>query len=282
MFGTQAPFPLPRHSHVAVLHGTDSLFVHGGMQDLIELGDLWKFDLKARSWMQVKTKYGPGPIHGHVGLMALESLLILSGERAGKAVDEFWRFDLYSETWERIVLNGCRPCPRVWAWGAILPVVYKRVRVDPSGKQGQVSPGSAGNCSNYSKPLFVLNFPHNLINVVCSRIVDENKYWWDYDESIVAHPEDDEEEDVGGKGNVASSGGESSRRVSTSLFSDFARFAYPGGEYHPLSESNSVCLSEEEASPRPVKIGEMKEKEKCQNGTGGRSLEIPGLKKIEV
>ncbi|XP_035701191.1 tip elongation aberrant protein 1 isoform X2 [Folsomia candida] len=268
-------FPCPRHSHIAALHNS-SLYIHGGMQDLLELGDLWRFDLKTRLWTQIKTKYGPGPLHGHVGLVALDSLLILAGERGGKAVDEFWRFDFLAETWERIVLNGCRPCPRVWPWGTILPIVYKRVQGTPNENQAnsQTSPGST-----------------------------ENKYWWDYDESMLAHPEDDDEGDDDEEvihhqqqlkvpssssavpnGSSSSSGDEKKNR-SSSLFSDFARFAYNNGDYQALSETNSVCLSEEEASPRPPLSNKSHAQQKlannqCQNGNDAK-LELPGLRKIE-
>jgi hypothetical protein len=178
---SSSSFPSPRHSHTSVLHNNMNLYIHGGMQDLQELQDFWKFDLKTRLWTQIKTKYGPGPLHGHVGLLALESLLLMAGERDGKAVDEFWRFDFLNELWERIVLNGCRPCPRVWAWGTILPMVYKRVQGNPNDG---------------------LNHPHGhdlMQNQVSSPAsTEENKYWWDYDESLADHPEDPEEEEKEG------------------------------------------------------------------------------------
>jgi hypothetical protein len=55
-------------------------------------------------------------------------------------------------------------------------------------------------------------------------------------------------------GHSSSYSSEEQRRrnsLGANLFSEFTRFACNNGDYQALSESNSVCLSEEEASPCP-------------------------------
>lgn len=83
--------PPPRHKHSAVLH-SESMWIFGGMTDLQERQDLWRWDLVAKRWIYIKTKIQPGPLHSHAACKIPSGMLIFGGERNGLLVDEVWRF----------------------------------------------------------------------------------------------------------------------------------------------------------------------------------------------
>lgn len=84
--------PPPRHKHSAILQ-TDSMWIYGGMTDLQERSDLWKWDIPSRTWHCVKSKINPGPLHSHAATKLPSShMLIFGGERNGQAHNDLWKF----------------------------------------------------------------------------------------------------------------------------------------------------------------------------------------------
>lgn len=83
--------PAARHKHSAVLHG-DAMYIYGGMTDLQERNDCWRWDVKNASWSMLKNKPGPGPLHGHAACRLPSCMLIFGGESGGLATNELWRF----------------------------------------------------------------------------------------------------------------------------------------------------------------------------------------------
>ncbi|XP_014242265.1 uncharacterized protein LOC106662584 [Cimex lectularius] len=103
--------PPARHKHSMVIHDS-SIWIFGGMTDLQERSDLWRFDTVRKLWLQVKCKVQPGSLHSHATCKLLSSMLIFGGERAGQANNELWRFHFATETWEKLTLEGLIPQPR--------------------------------------------------------------------------------------------------------------------------------------------------------------------------
>ncbi|XP_044272182.1 uncharacterized protein LOC123016052 [Tribolium madens] len=103
--------PPPRHKHSAVIHD-DSMWVYGGMTDLQERGDLWKWNTQSKSWSFIKTKINPGSLHSHAVCKLPSSMLLFGGERGGHPTNELWKFSFVTETWEKIVTSGAKPQPR--------------------------------------------------------------------------------------------------------------------------------------------------------------------------
>ncbi|XP_014234872.1 tip elongation aberrant protein 1-like isoform X2 [Trichogramma pretiosum] len=103
--------PPARHKHSAVLHG-DFMYIYGGMTDLQERSDCWRWDAKAASWCLLRAKTGPGPLHGHAACRLPSCMLIFGGESGGSATNELWRFHFGTETWERLTFPGPKPQPR--------------------------------------------------------------------------------------------------------------------------------------------------------------------------
>jgi hypothetical protein len=93
-------FPPPRHKHSAVIHD-DAMWIYGGMTDLQERSDLWKWDTVSKTWNIIKTKIGPGPLHSHAICKLPSSMLIFGGERNGHPTNELWKFN-FSKSKDRI------------------------------------------------------------------------------------------------------------------------------------------------------------------------------------
>ncbi|XP_063976000.1 uncharacterized protein LOC135161924 [Diachasmimorpha longicaudata] len=103
--------PAPRHKHSAVLH-CDAMYIYGGMTDLQERNDCWRWDVNASSWYLLRSKPGPGPLHGHAACRLPSCMLIFGGESGGLATNELWRFHFGTEAWERLLVPGPKPQPR--------------------------------------------------------------------------------------------------------------------------------------------------------------------------
>ncbi|RWS29629.1 uncharacterized protein B4U80_08685 [Leptotrombidium deliense] len=103
--------PSPRHSHSAVVHN-NCLWIYGGMTDLQEKSDFWKWDFGTRQWTKIKTKFNPGGLHSHTAIKAFGSMFVFGGERGGTLLHELWRFNFATETWEKLQTQGMVPNPR--------------------------------------------------------------------------------------------------------------------------------------------------------------------------
>ncbi|KAJ8914667.1 hypothetical protein NQ315_017364 [Exocentrus adspersus] len=71
-------YPPPRHKHSAILHA-NAMWVYGGMTDLQERGDLWRWDAVERTWHCIKIKVGPGPLHSHAACKMSSCMVIFGG-----------------------------------------------------------------------------------------------------------------------------------------------------------------------------------------------------------
>ncbi|KAI9178994.1 hypothetical protein H9P43_005656 [Blastocladiella emersonii ATCC 22665] len=129
------PRPCGRGGHQAFLDAdANVLYVHGGWDGARDLGDLWAFDLSARTWTCVAhdtraVGHGPSPRSCHkicvdparrcaymlgrfidtsdagaAATAAMGSDAIGEGG-AGAFDSDFWRFDLDSRTWTRLSTN---------------------------------------------------------------------------------------------------------------------------------------------------------------------------------
>ncbi|XP_050310192.1 uncharacterized protein LOC126746125 isoform X2 [Anthonomus grandis grandis] len=104
-------FPAPRHKHSAVVHG-EAMWIYGGMTDLQERGDLWKWDFYTKTWTNIKTKLNPGQLHSHACCKLPSSMVVFGGERSGQCLNDLWKFNFDTESWEKIVISGLKPQPR--------------------------------------------------------------------------------------------------------------------------------------------------------------------------
>ncbi|XP_050448440.1 uncharacterized protein LOC126849978 isoform X1 [Cataglyphis hispanica] len=124
--------PAARHKHSAVLHG-DAMYIYGGMTDLQERNDCWRWDVNSASWSMLKNKPGPGPLHGHAACRLPSCMLIFGGESGGLATNELWRFHFGTETWEKLSVSGPKPQPRAESVAlAVSELLIRGTNVDNS------------------------------------------------------------------------------------------------------------------------------------------------------
>lgn len=84
--------PPARHKHSAIIHD-DGMWIYGGMTDLQERSDLWRWDIVSRTWSSIKTKLYPGPLHSHAACRLPSSMVIFGGERDGHPTNDLWKFN---------------------------------------------------------------------------------------------------------------------------------------------------------------------------------------------
>nr|XP_045586690.1 uncharacterized protein LOC123748456 isoform X2 [Procambarus clarkii] len=141
--------PAPRHAHSAVMHD-DQMWVYGGMTDLQERNDFWRYDTVSLTWTQVRARPHPGYLHSHVAAKLHASMVVFGGERQGEMLNDLWRFHFATCTWERLLFSGIRPQPRSQFCAFVAPSHHmKGPRFQaPSSRMGSSS--AASSSSGYS------------------------------------------------------------------------------------------------------------------------------------
>lgn len=181
--------PAPRHKHTSVLH-CDSMYIYGGMTDLQERNDCWKWDINTCAWYLIKTKQGPGPLHGHAACRLPSCMLIFGGESNGTLTNELWRFHFPSETWEKLTVSGAKPQPRSESIAlAISELVIRGSRIQDSsirprttirGHKPRFSLAGSGShnkvspCEQPTRPSFLREIS-KLSQINLSRLSHPNK-----------------------------------------------------------------------------------------------------------
>lgn len=122
--------PPGRARHAAVF-GDGAMWVFGGRFRAGSSGnyqifnDLWRFDPGTRTWTEVEAR-GELPPARFNHVLAYDpnrnQLLVQGGNGSGNAVgprvlNDVWRFDIATSTWEEIPFDGRGPTPRMWQAG---------------------------------------------------------------------------------------------------------------------------------------------------------------------
>ncbi|KAL0268994.1 UNVERIFIED_CONTAM: hypothetical protein PYX00_010748 [Menopon gallinae] len=128
--------PSGRHKHSAVLHD-DAMWIYGGMTDLQERNDFWRWDTMSKVWTNIKTKTNPGFLHSHAACKLPSSMLIFGGETNGQPSSEIWRFHFGTELWEKLQFTGTKPQPR--AEGVALSVSELVLQDKPDGNNSSTT-----------------------------------------------------------------------------------------------------------------------------------------------
>ncbi|XP_071543729.1 uncharacterized protein [Panulirus ornatus] len=151
--------PAPRHAHSAVMHD-NQMWVYGGMTDLQERSDFWRFDTVGRTWTQIRARPNPGYLHSHVAAKLHSSMVVFGGERQGEMLNDLWRFHFATNTWERLVSSGIRPQPRSQFCAFVAPSHHiKGPRFHtPSSHHGS---SSAASSSSYSSSGYSSSHSHD-------------------------------------------------------------------------------------------------------------------------
>ncbi|CAL4112162.1 unnamed protein product, partial [Meganyctiphanes norvegica] len=103
--------PPARHAHSALLHD-EQMWLYGGMTDLQERNDFWRYCIRSRLWVQLRLRPNPGYLHSHTAVHLQSSMVLFGGERQGQLLNDLWRYHFGTQTWERLLASGIKPHPR--------------------------------------------------------------------------------------------------------------------------------------------------------------------------
>ncbi|KAK7081046.1 hypothetical protein SK128_002034 [Halocaridina rubra] len=144
--------PAARHAHSAVLHD-NQMWVYGGMTDLQERNDFWRYDTVGRTWTQIRSRPSPGYLHSHVSAKLHSAMIIFGGERQGEILNDLWRYYFATGTWERLMSSGIKPQPRSQFCAFVAPSHHMkgpRFHSSHSGLGSSSTSSSSYSSSGYS------------------------------------------------------------------------------------------------------------------------------------
>ncbi|XP_075173139.1 leucine-zipper-like transcriptional regulator 1 homolog [Anomaloglossus baeobatrachus] len=94
--------PGPRHGHSCVTHNA-AMFLFGGLKNMSEQNDFWKFDFRRHIWSVIKTSFGPPKSVGHACVLHRGCLWLLGGGLPSRTpAHNLWKYHFASRTWKKI------------------------------------------------------------------------------------------------------------------------------------------------------------------------------------
>ena len=94
--------PCKRSGHSAVVY-QDKMYIFGGVDDEINrLNDLWEFDLKKKTWKELKVENGPASRNSHSATLFLNYMIVFGGMHdLTKELNDLYAFNFTTQTWRR-------------------------------------------------------------------------------------------------------------------------------------------------------------------------------------
>lgn len=97
--------PGPRFDHGLQYHAaTNQVFLFGGQDGSQDYNDVWALNLNDLSWRQLAVNSPVAPPARHSMVMIVDeagqNLYVSVGQRSGEVLNDIWRLDLATETWE--------------------------------------------------------------------------------------------------------------------------------------------------------------------------------------
>ena len=124
--------PAARTGHsTVVMYG--QIFTYGGKTTTGVVNDLWSFDLRSRTWIQKGN--GGNPVYGHKAIDAGTKMYVHGGTSAdGSLLLDLLSYDLNTQRWENIAVQGDLPSPRAFHIGT-----FEANKIKISGGSGDDS-----------------------------------------------------------------------------------------------------------------------------------------------
>ncbi|KAM5152122.1 kelch domain-containing protein 3-like [Mantella aurantiaca] len=94
--------PGPRHGHSSTTHNS-AMYLFGGLKNMAEQNDFWRFDFRRHNWSNIKTSSGPPKLVGHASVIHQGCLWVVGGGLPSRSPTcNFWKYDFTSRSWKRI------------------------------------------------------------------------------------------------------------------------------------------------------------------------------------
>lgn len=99
---TRGMGPGPRHGHSCVTHNA-AMFLFGGLKNMAEQNDFWRFDFRRHNWSIVKTSFGPPRSVGHGSVIHHGCLWIVGGGLPSRTpAHNLWKYHFASRSWKKM------------------------------------------------------------------------------------------------------------------------------------------------------------------------------------
>ena len=115
--------PSARNSHQMVLVGKKFLYLYGGADDKETKGDVWKFDVEARAWSEVKIFAaagkgsgggggGPASREMHCCFAVADGFIVVGGRHTedGRVLRDCWKFSVEKLAWTELAAPPSKRC----------------------------------------------------------------------------------------------------------------------------------------------------------------------------
>jgi hypothetical protein len=111
--GPDGPRPRKRCLHMGAYDSDgDRLFIYGG-QSGGDLGDLWAFDLRAKTWRELTPSAKPAARRfASMVYDSSQKRLLVFGGRGSEVFGDLWAFDTQQERWVELTIEGEKPTSR--------------------------------------------------------------------------------------------------------------------------------------------------------------------------
>lgn len=79
------------------------MYIFGGVDDEINrLNDLWEFDLKKKTWKELKVDNAPAPRNSHSATLYHNYMVVFGGMHdLTKELNDLYAFDFKTQTWKQ-------------------------------------------------------------------------------------------------------------------------------------------------------------------------------------
>ncbi|OCT63290.1 ras guanine nucleotide exchange factor F [Xenopus laevis] len=99
---TRGTGPGPRHGHTAVTYN-GAMYLFGGLKNMAEQNDFWKFDFRRHNWSNIKTSSGPPKLVGHGSLVHQNCMWIVGGGLASRnPSSHLWKYHFNTRLWKKV------------------------------------------------------------------------------------------------------------------------------------------------------------------------------------
>lgn len=108
--------PCKRSGHSAVVY-SDKMYIFGGVDDEINrLNDLWEFDLKKKTWSELKVENPPASRNSHSATLFHNYMIIFGGMHdLTKELNDLFAFDFKTNSWHQYMkedlISYSKPAP---------------------------------------------------------------------------------------------------------------------------------------------------------------------------